>query len=426
MTAARAKQIELQSLELAGIIRRGDTVMWGQSVAEPLPLTQALAEQRQAIGRFGVFLGVTLSENLRPEHADCIAFSAYCGNGSNRAFARAGVLDILPVHYSQLPALLLSGRLKIDVLMLQLAPADAQGNYSLSMAHEYLVPAIRTARVVIAEVNDQAPWTFGECSVRDEDLDYIVRTSRPPLELHQPAAGPAELAVANRVAGLIEDGSTLQFGLGALPEAVLSALAGHRDLGIHSGAIGDKVADLMEAGVITNARKNIDRGVAVAGVMFGSKRIQQFCHRNPAVQFRSTAYTHDPAVLAGLDRFVALNSAIEVDLTGQVNAETAGGTYVGAMGGAADFLRGAGRSAGGLPVVALASTAGRHSRIVARINGPASTPRSDAGVIVTEHGVADLRGAPISERIRKMIDIAHPDFREQLARDAHNLPGRQR
>jgi acetyl-CoA hydrolase len=160
--------------------------------------------------------------------------------------------------------------------------------------------------------------------------------------------------------------------------------------------------------------------------MFGSRRVQQFCHRNPAVQFRSTAYTHDAAVLASLDRFVALNSAIEVDLTGQVNAETAGGTYVGAMGGGADFLRGAARSADGLPVVALASTAGRHSRIVARINGPASTPRSDAGIIVTEHGVADLRGATISERVKKMIAIAHPDFREQLAREAHDLPGRPR
>jgi acyl-CoA hydrolase len=426
MTRTRAREIDLQSLDLAALIRPGDTVMWGQSVAEPLPLTQALAAQRHAIGRFGVFLGVTLSENLRPEHADCISFSAYCGNGTNRALARAGVLDILPVHYSQLPVLLHSGRLKIDVLMLQLAPADAQGHYSLSMAHEYLVPALRTARVVIAEVNDQAPWTFGECSVRDDDLDCIVRTSRPPLELHHPAPGAAELAAAGRVAGLIEDGATLQFGLGALPEAILAALSGHRDLGIHSGAIGDKAAELMEAGVITNARKNIDRGVAVAGVMFGSRRVQQFCHRNPAVQFRSTAYTHDAAVLASLDRFVALNSAIEVDLTGQVNAETAGGTYVGAMGGGADFLRGAARSADGLPVVALASTAGRHSRIVARINGPASTPRSDAGIIVTEHGVADLRGATISERVKKMIAIAHPDFREQLAREAHDLPGRPR
>ncbi len=411
------------SLDLSSIVRPGDTVMWGQSTAEPLPLTQALMAQRRAIGRFNVFLGVTYSDTLKPEYADCVSFSSYCGSGGNRALAKAGKLDILPVHYSQLPGLILSGRLKIDVLMLQLAPADSAGNYSLSMAHEYLIPALDAARVVIAEVNEQAPWTWGERPVRDEDLDYIVRTSHPPLELHHPDPGETELAVARNVAGLIEDGATLQFGLGALPEAILSALADRRDLGIHSGAIGDKAAELMQAGVITNARKSIDRGVAVAGVMFGSKRIQQFCHRNPAVQFRSPAYTHDAGVLAGIERFAALNLAIEVDLTGQINAEVAGGVYVGAVGGALDFLRGAHRSKGGLPIIALPSTAGKASRIVAKLSGPVSTPRSDAGIIVTEYGVADLRGLPLSERTRRMIAIAHPGFREQLEREAAHACG---
>jgi acyl-CoA hydrolase len=426
MTRATAKELDLQALDLAAIVRPGDTVLWGQSVAEPLPLTQALMAQRHAIGRFNVFLGATLSETLDPAYADCIAFSAYCGTGANRALAKAGRLEILPVHYSHLPALIAGGRLKIDVLMLQLAPADANGDYSLSMAHEYLIPALDAARVVIAEVNEQAPWTFGERPLRDSDLDYIVRTSRPPLEMRQSPPGEIECAIARNVAGMIEDGSTLQFGLGALPEAILAALADRRDLGIHSGAIGDKTAELMETGVITNARKTIDRGIAVAGVMFGGRRIQRFCHRNPAVQFRSTAYTHNADVLASLERFVALNSAVEVDLSGQINAETAGGVYVGAVGGAADFLRGAHRSKGGLPVVALPSTAGKTSRVVSSLGGPVSTPRSDAGIFVTEHGVADLRGAPVSERVRRMIAIAHPDFREQLEREAGRLPDRAR
>jgi acetyl-CoA hydrolase len=411
---AKTKELAPDSLDLSAIVRAGDTVMWGQASAEPLPLTQALMAQRRAIGRFNVFLGVAYSDTFRPEHSDCVNFSAYCGSGGNRALAKAGKLDILPVHYSQLPGLIQSGRLKIDVLMLQLAPADAAGNYSLSMAHEHLIPALDAARVVIAEVNEQAPWTFGERPVRDDDLDYIVRTSRPPLELHHPQPGEAELAIARHVAGLIEDGATLQFGLGALPDAILSALAGRRDLGIHSGAIGDTAVELMETGVITNAKKSIDHGVTVAGVMFGSKRIQQFCHRNPAVQFRSNAYTHNAEVLARIERFVALNTAIEVDLSGQINAETAGGIYVGAVGGAVDFLRGAQRSKGGLPIVALPSTAGKASRIVAKLSGPVSTPRSDAGIIVTEYGVADLRGATLSERARWMIAIAHPDFRERL------------
>jgi len=414
MTETTARELAADSLDLSAIVRPGDTVMWGQSTAEPLPLTQALMAQRHAIGRFNVFLGVTYSDTLKPEYADCVAFSAYCGTGGNRALARAGKLDILPVHYSQIPGLIQSGRLKVDVLMLQLAPADAAGNYSFSMAHDYLIPALAAARVVVAEVNEQAPWTFGERPVREDDLDFIVRTSRPPLELHHPQPGEAELGVARHVAGLIEDGATLQFGLGALPEVILAALAGRRDLGIHSGAIGDKAADLMEAGVITNARKSIDRGITVAGIMFGSRRIQQFCHRNPAVQFRSNAYTHNAGVLASIERFAALNTAIEVDLSGQINAEVAGGVYVGAVGGALDFLRGAHRSKGGLPIVALPSTAGNASRIVAKLSGPVSTPRSDAGLIVTEYGVADLRGAPLSERPRRLIAIAHPSFREQL------------
>jgi acyl-CoA hydrolase len=419
----RARELDLQSLDLTAIVRDGDTVMWGQSIAEPTPLTRTLMAQRRGIGRFKVFLGVTHSDTIRPEHADCISFLAYCGAGANRALAQARKLDILPVHYSALPGLMRSGRLRIDVLMLQLAPADADGNYSLSMAHEYLIPALEAARVVIAEVNEQAPWTYGERPLREEDIDFIVRTSRPPLELHHAAPGEVDLGIARHVAGLIEDGATLQFGLGTLPETILSALAGRRDLGIHTGAIGDKAAELMAAGVITNARKSIDRGTAVAGVMFGGKRVQQFCHRNPAVQFRSAAYTHHHEVLARIERFVALNSAIEADLTGQINAEVAGGTYVGAVGGALDFLRGAQRSKNGLPIVALPSTAGEASRIVAKLSGPVSTPRSDVGIIVTEYGVADLRGLPLSERAQRMIAIAHPDAREQLEREVRNARG---
>jgi len=177
----------------------------------------------------------------------------------------------------------------------------------------------------------------------------------------------------------------------------------------------------MRAGVITNRRKTRDRGVTVAGVMMGSRRIYEIAHRNPAIAFRSTDYTHDANVLAGIDSFVALNSAIEVDLTGQINAETAGGVYVGAVGGAVDFLRGAHRSRGGLPIVALPSTAGAASRVVAKLNGPVSTPRCDAGIIVTEYGVADLRGLTLSERVSRMIAIAHPSFREPLQHEVRGL-----
>ncbi|MEK7436612.1 MAG: acetyl-CoA hydrolase/transferase C-terminal domain-containing protein [Pseudomonadota bacterium] len=418
-----SKELKLNALDFGALVRPGDSVMWGQANAEPLPLTQALMAQRHAIGNFKVFLGITYSDTLKAEYADCIRFSAYAGTGANRALSKAGKLDILPCHYSHLRDLIASRRLKVDVLLLQVAPANERGEYSLSIAHEYLIPALEAARVVIAEVNEQAPWTCGERPVLETDLDYIVRSSRPPLELVHPQAGTAELAIARHVAGLIEDGATLQFGLGALPEVILAALADRRDLGVHSGAIGDQVAALMQAGVINNAKKSIDRGASVAGIMFGSKRLHDFAHRNPQIQFRSSAYTHGPSVLAQIERFTALNSAVEVDLSGQINAEVAAGVYVGAVGGAVDFLRAAHYSKGGLPIVALASTAGRHSRIVAKLNGPVSTPRSDAGIIVTEYGVADLRGATLSERARRMIAIAHPDQREQLARDSREKGG---
>jgi len=225
-----AKELELNALDLASIVRPGDSVMWGQAGAEPLPLTQALMAQRHAIGNFDVFLGVTYSDTLKVEYVDCIRFSAYCGSGGNRVLAKAGKLDILPCHYSHLQGLMASGRLKVDVLLLQLAPANERGEYSLSVAHEYLIPALQAARVVIAEVNEQAPWTYGERPLREADLDYIVRTARAPLELVQGQPSAAEQAIARHVAGLIEDGATLQFGLGALPETILAQLADRRDL----------------------------------------------------------------------------------------------------------------------------------------------------------------------------------------------------
>ncbi len=203
-------------------------------------------------------------------------------------------------------------------------------------------------------------------------------------------------------------------GIGAIPDAVLGALRQHRDLGVHSGSLGDGVAQLMQAGVITNARKNRDRGVSIGGVLLGSRVIHEFAHDNPAIQLRSTAYTHDADVLASLNQLVAINSAVEVDLTGQVNSEVAAGSYVGAVGGALDFLRGAARSRGGLPIIALPTTAGASSRIVTRLTGPVTIPRSDAGLIVTEYGVADLRGKNLRQRVECLLKIAAPQHRSAL------------
>ncbi|CAM2164252.1 acetyl-CoA hydrolase/transferase family protein [Burkholderia cepacia] len=403
---------------LSSLIRSGDTVMWGQSHAEPVTLMRALVAQRHSFKRIRVFLGIGLADVLTPEHADAIDFLAYCGSGVNRKLARANVLDILPAHYSQLPELVRSGALRIDVVMLQVAPPDEHGRYSLGLAREYLVEALKHARAIVAEVHPDVPWTYGGPFLRATDIDFLVASDTPFPDASETTPGPVEQAIGQHVASLVEDGATLQTGIGAIPDAVMAALHDKRDLGVHTGSIGDGITALCEAGVVTNARKTIDAGITVGGVIIGSARVRRFAHRNPALELRGTEYTHNPHVLRRIDRFTAINSAVEVDLTGQVNAEVVGGTYVGAVGGVGDFLRAAQASRGGVPIVALPSTAGAHSRIVTKLSGPVTVPRSDACVIVTEYGIADLRGLSLAQRMPKMIAIAHPDHRERLAREA--------
>ncbi|GAB3385502.1 acetyl-CoA hydrolase/transferase family protein [Amycolatopsis echigonensis] len=401
-------------LDLSRYIRSGDTVVWGQACGEPQTLTETLLAQRASIGPFRCFLGIPAARTVRPEHGDHVRFVSYCGSGGNKKLYADGVLDVVPSHYSTLPHLLAGGSLRADVVLIQVAPAGADGRHSLGLADDYVSAAIPGARVVIAEVNDQVPRTPGDWMPRTADFDVVVHTSRAPAEMPPRAITAQTQRIAEHVAGLIDDGATLQFGIGALPEAVLSQLTDRTDLGVHSGLLNDTAAELMAAGVITNARKSVDRGRSVAGLLMGTRRLFRFADGNPAIQLRGTRYTHDPSVLAAQDRLVAVNSAVEVDLTGQVNAEVAGGQYVGAVGGAVDFLRGASRSHGGKPIVALPAMSGGTSKIVARLSGPVSTARCDAGFIVTEYGVADLRGQPLKVRRERMLAVAHPEQRPVL------------
>lgn len=404
------------ALDLSDHIRPGDTVAWSQACAEPVTLTRLLMQQRGLIGgRFRALIGYTLADVVQPEHADVVSFVSYTGSGRNRALADAGVLDILPSPYSHFPALFVERKFPVDVVLLQLPPAGPDGRHSLGLADDYIGDALATARVVIAEVNERAPATTSTRTIGPEQLDAVISTSTPPVELPGSDVSPAEERIAQLVAGLVPDGATVQVGLGSLPAAMAGGLVHHRHLGIHSGGMFDAMVDLIEAGAVTNARKPIDRGITVAGILMGSRRLFDFAHRNPEVVVRSASYTHDPEVLAALPQFVALNSAVEVDLTGQINAEVINGSYRGAVGGAADFLRAASRSHGGLPIVALPSTAGLRSRIVHSLDGPVSTTRSDAGIVVTEHGSADLRGRTIAERIEQMLAIADPGHRDRLA-----------
>lgn len=378
-------------LDLSRFIRPGDGIVAGQACAEPQALMEALVAQRAAYSGASLFLGVNYAGIVKPEHADHLRLSAYCGAGRNRALADAGVLDIHPHPYSRLASLFRERKIRCDVAMVQVSPPNARGEYSMGLAVDYLPPAIETARVVIAEMNDRIPWTFTEKLFRRDDFHLLVESSREP-PVSSSRTGELETAIARHAAAFIPEGATLEFGLGVLPDAVCAALSGRRSLKIHSGTIGDGVIALVQAGAVD---------AVVCGQLIGSRKLFDFARDNPAIRMRSTDYTHDPRVLGALERFVAINSAVEIDLTGQVNAEIAGGSYLGAVGGALDFIRAANASPGGVSLLLLPA-----ARIVKTLSGPVSTPRSEAGVIVTERGAADLRGCTLNERMRRLSAIS--------------------
>ncbi|MCX7962458.1 MAG: acetyl-CoA hydrolase [Burkholderiales bacterium] len=389
-------------IRLAEVIRAADGVLIGQASAEPQTLTEALVAGRAAYPGARLFLGVNYAGIVRPEHADHLRLSAYCGAGANRALADAGVLDIHPHPYSRFAALIREKKIPSDVVLVQVSPPNEAGAHSLGIAAEYLVPALAACRAIVAEINDRVPWTHSERLLRKGDFALSVSTSRPPALPRSRSPSEAERTIARHAARFIGDGATLEFGLGALPDAVCAELGGRRRLRVHSGALGDGVVDLMRDGIVEEAD---------CGLLLGSEKLFAFAHRNPAIRLRSSEYTHDPRVLGAIERFVAINAAVEVDLTGQVNAEVAAGRYVGAVGGALDFVRAANHSPGGVSLLLV-----RADRIVAELSGPVATPRSEAGVVVTEYGAADLRGLTLAERRAALLAVAAPENRARLAR----------
>ncbi|HEU4351218.1 MAG TPA: acetyl-CoA hydrolase/transferase C-terminal domain-containing protein [Burkholderiales bacterium] len=379
-------------VDLASVIRPGDAIIWGQACAEPQTLVEALIAQRADLGGVGCFLGSSYAGIVKPEHADHLQLTSYCGMGTNRVLADAGVLELLPVAYSQLGPLIREGKIRCDVLMLQVSPPNARGEYSLALAADYLVPAIDVCRAIVAEVNEQVPWTHTERLLKGEDFDLRVECSRPPATPPARPFGELELAIARNAGSFVPDGAVLEFGIGSLPDAVCGALMRHEGLRVHSGSVGDGVVELLERRIVSR----ID-----CAMLIGSRELFEFARDNERVRLHSSEYTHNSEVLAQQPRFVAINSAVEVDLTGQVNGELAGRSYVGAVGGALDFVRAANQSAGGVAITVLPG-----SRIVDNLSGPVSVPRSEAGVVVTEHGAADLRGCSLRERKRRLRTIS--------------------
>ena len=409
----------VEALDFTRLLRPGDGIVFGQACAEAMSLTERLVQQARDIaaahGRTTVFAGGSYSGLFTPALASHFDFTSYGALGGGAALAAAGKLEIVPSHYSQLPWLLASGRVKCDVVLLQLADADPSGRHSLGVANDFLLGAARRARVVIAEVNTRAPWTHGAELPDDLRIDHVIRSDRELVRIATEAPDATAARIAANVAALVPAGATVQMGIGSLVRAICEALQGHRELRAHAGIIGDGIADLMEAGIVVEAR---------TGALFGTERLFRFAHRNPLVRVVGTDETHGHAALARLKAFCAINSAIEVDLTGQVNAEVARGAYVGAVGGQVDFNRAAAMSEGGLSVIALASTArgGTVSRIVPALTGvPVTTPRSDVDCIVTEWGCAHLKGLSLRARAAAMARVAHPDFRDALAHAARDV-----
>ena len=375
-------------VDLASVVRPGDGIVVGQACAEPQTLVEALVAQRAALSGCRLFLGASYSGIVKPEHADHLRLSTYCGIGRNRALADAGVIGILPIPYSHIARLVRARAIACDVVMIQVSAPNSRGEYSMGLAADYLMPAIEMARAVIAEVNEQVPWTHGERVFRESDFALVARSARPPASPPAPKAAGIEEAIGRHAAGWIPQHATLEFGVGALPDAVCASLKDHRGLSVHSGTVGD--------GVLCLETSRID-----CAMLIGSPRLFAFAGENERVRLRSSEHTHGPRPLAAIERFVAINSAVEVDFTGQVNSEVANGSYVGAVGGAPDFVRAANQSPGGVSIIVIPA-----SRVVERLSGPVTVGRSDAGIVVTERGAADLRGCTLAERERRLRAIS--------------------
>jgi acetyl-CoA hydrolase len=400
---------DADDLDLRRWLRPGDGVVWGQACAEPVALTSALSRQATALPPVRAFVGTTYADAFDPVAAPQVRLYSYGASGRNRAWCAAGLLTVLPVHYSALPDLFRRRVIPADVVLVTVAPPGPDGRYALGLADEYLSAALDCARVVMAEVCPWVPRIPGSRTLDEDDLDVVLHTDRPPVTWTAREPGATEQALARQVAAVVPDGAVLQVGIGSFPGAVLDALAEHNDLGIHSGLFADGMVDLVERGVVTNRTKPRDTGVSVGGVVMGGARLIDWLDDNPRVALRDTTYTHDIAVLGSLPRFTAINAALEVDLTGQVNAEVVGGRYVGGVGGALDFCRGAARSEGGQPIVALPASSRGRSRIVERLSGPVTIGRADVGVVVTQHGSADLRGLGAEARREALLAISDPN-----------------
>lgn len=402
------------------VVRSGQRVYIHQGCAEPEELVDALTRRAPELRDVEMLHMATFgrADYTHPEYEGHFRHNGFFIGANARQAVQEGRADYIPVFLGEIEELFRNGSLPIDVALLQCTPPDAYGYMSLGPSVDVSLTAARCARHVIVEVNDQMPRTLGDAFLHVSQVNAFTETSHPVLEYRPAEITDLHRAIARNVASLIPDGATLQMGIGGIPDATLGFLRDRKDLGIHTEMFSDGVLDLVQAGVINNERKTIHPYKVIAGFALGTKRLFAFLHNNPFFEFHPTEYTNDPFIIAQNPLMVAINSAIEVDLTGQVCSDSFGSTMYSGIGGQVDFIRGAARSKGGLPIIALPSTAKGDaiSRIVPtlRLGAGTVTSRGDVHYVVTEYGVAYLHGKNIRQRTEALIAIAHPKFRDEL------------
>ena len=406
-------------------VRAGQRVFIGSGAAEPQCLVTALAE-RKGVDDTEIVHIMTLgiAPYVEPKLDHRFRHNAFFIGPNVRSAVAEGRADYTPIFLSEVPELFKSGRLVIDVALIQVSTPDEHGYCSFGVATDIVKSAAEHARVVIAEVNSNAPRAMGDCFIHVRELDALVPCDNPILEAPQGQPDDLSRDIARNIADLIEDGATLQLGIGTIPDAVLHFLGDRKDLGIHTEMFSDGVIPLIEKGVVTNAKKSLHRGKIIASFLLGSRKLYDFVDNNPMVEFHPTEYVNDPFVIAQNDRMVSINSALEIDLTGQVCADSLGTMFYSGIGGQVDFVRGASRSKGGKAIIAMPSTADNEnfSRIVPTLKPGAGvvTSRGDVHHVATEYGTAYLHGKSIRERAMALISIAHPKFRPWLMAEAKN------
>ncbi|MGC2058942.1 MAG: acetyl-CoA hydrolase/transferase C-terminal domain-containing protein [Candidatus Sulfotelmatobacter sp.] len=401
-------------------VQSGMRVYIHPGCAEPETLVEALMRRAPFVEDVEVVHMMTMgaAPYVAPQMAGHFRHNAMFIGGNVRDAIRDGRADYTPIYLSEIEELFESGAMPIDVALLQLSPPDPHGFCSFGVGVDTSLTAAKCARYVVAQINDQMPRTYGDSFIHVTELDAIVDSSRPLCATKLPEITDMHRAIARNVAGLIDDGAVLQTGIGGIPDAVLPFLLDRKDLAVHSELISDGVIPLIEAGVITGARKTFKPRKIILGFALGTKRLFDFVDNNPIFEFHPTAYTNDPALIARNDHMVSINSALQVDLTGQVCSDSIGNMFYSGIGGQVDFLRGASRSKKGKAIIAIASTAknGTISRIMPMLSPGAGvvTSRGLIRYVVTEYGIAYLHGKTIRERAQALINIAHPKFREEL------------